>query len=132
MKKIFLFAMFLCPVLFSCHKDEIRIDPDNLLIGVWNWKRYAENATVYTRQREFTAYPCFKFNDDGTLIERKNAGWCGTPPVSYADYGGTWTILNDTLVSISVGYWGGTTNYRIDIESVSKDSLKVIMIYDSK
>jgi hypothetical protein len=132
MKKILLFAMFLCPVFFSCHKDEIRIDPDNLLIGVWNWKRYTENATVYTRQREFTADPCFKFNDDGTFIERKNAGWCGTPPVSYADYGGTWTILNDTLVSISVGYWGGTTSYRIDIETVSKDSLKVIMLYEIK
>jgi hypothetical protein len=132
MKKIILLTMFLCPVLFSCHKDEIRIDPDNLLVGVWNWKGYAGNAAVYARQSEFSMAPCFKFNDDGTLVERKNAGWCGTPPVIYADYEGNWTILNDTLVSVSVGYWGGTTNYRIDIESVSKDSLKVIMLYESK
>lgn len=60
----------------------------------------------------------------------KNAGWCGTPPISYSDYPGTWTILNDTLVEINVGYWGGTTIYKLDVESVSENSLKVVLISD--
>jgi hypothetical protein len=132
MKRIFLFVLLLCPFLNSCHKDEIRIDSDNLIVGVWNYADYQQNISVYARQKDFSDNPCLNFKDDGTLIERKNAGWCGTPPISYADYNGTWTVLNDTLLEIKVGYWGGTTNYKLDIESVSKDSLKVIMIYDNK
>jgi hypothetical protein len=81
---------------------------------------------VYTRSQEFASTFCYRFNSDGTLIERKNSGWCGTPPISYADYSGNWTILNDTLIQISVGYWGGSEKYNLDIESISSDSLQVI------
>jgi hypothetical protein len=131
MKRVILLAFMIYPVMFSCDKNKIRIDPDNLLIGVWNYADYQQNTMVYARQKEFTRNPGYKFNADGTLLERKNAGWCGTPPISYADYTGTWTILNDTLIQIKDGYWGGTTDYRIDIESVTEDSLKINMIFEN-
>jgi hypothetical protein len=70
-------------VLYACRKDELKTDPDNLLIGVWN-------------------------------------------------YAGTWTIVNDTLLQINDGYWGGTTSYKLDIESVTRDSLKINMVYENK
>jgi len=119
-------------VLYACRKDELKIDPDNLLIGVWNYAEYQQNTIVFARQQAFTQNPAYKFNADGTLTERKNAGWCGTPPVSYADYAGTWTIVNDTLLQINDGYWGGTTSYKLDIESVTRDSLKINMVYENK
>jgi hypothetical protein len=128
MKKLFLTLTLPLIILSACNKDEIRIDPDNLLLGVWNYSEYQADAAVFVRSPEFTDQHCYRFNTDGTLTERKNSGWCGTPPVNYADYDGTWTIINDTLVHVTVGYWGGTMDYNLDIESINTNSLKVITI----
>ena len=115
------FSLFL---LGACSKDDIRIDPDNLLIGVWNYSGFQDNTNIFSRNNEFIDNHCYRFNSDGTLTERKNSGFCGTPPISYADYSGTWTILNDTLIQINVGYWGGTTRYKLDIEVINSNSLE--------
>jgi hypothetical protein len=131
MKRIFLLLLLPSLFLSMCQKDKISIDPENLIIGVWNLSGYHNNSVVYSRQKDFAQIPGYKFKTDGTLTERKNSGWCGTPPVSYADYDGTWSILNDTLLQIKDGYWGGTTNYKIDIESITKDSLKIQTIWES-
>jgi hypothetical protein len=128
MKKISLFLIFISSLFYSCSKYAIKIDPDNFLIGVWNYSDYQNNASIFTRSQEFIDNHCYRFNADGSLIERKNAGWCGTPPISYADYKGSWTILNDTLININVGYWGGTITYKLDIELLNSNSLKVVTI----
>jgi hypothetical protein len=136
MKKIHLLTISLCCILFSCQKFETGtgtgIDKDNLLIGVWNFSVYQDDAVVYTRSTGFADCYGYKFDTDGTLTERKNSGFCGTPPITYADYDGSWTIVNDTLISVNVGYWGGTSYYRLDIESVTENSLKVIPVYNNK
>jgi len=115
-------------IFCGCSKDNFQVDPDNLLIGVWNYSDYIDNTTIYTRSNEFVDGPCYKFNSDGTLTERKNSGFCGTPPISYADYSGNWSILNDTIINVTVGYWGGTMSYKLDIELLNSESLKTIMI----
>ncbi|HBC78188.1 MAG TPA: hypothetical protein DEO60_13680 [Bacteroidales bacterium] len=120
--------IIICTLLFisiGCSKDNIQIDPGNLLIGTWNYSDYNENDNVFIRSNEFTENHCYKFNSDGTMTEKKNSGWCGTPPISYAEYPGTWNIINDTLIQISVGYWGGNTKYKLDIQSLDPNFLKV-------
>jgi hypothetical protein len=131
MKRLFLFVLLLCPALFSCQKDEIKIDPEHPLIGLWNLAGYHENIVVYARQQKFSDNPGFTFHSDGTLIVRQNSSFCGTPPITYANYEGNWNILNDTLLQVSSGYWGGVFHYKIDVESVTADSLKVIMISEN-
>jgi len=128
MKKISLIITLLITLSYSCSKDELEIDSDNLLIGVWSYSDFQNNATIYNRSMEFTENHCYKFNSDGSLLERKNSGWCGTPPISYADYQGSWKILNDTLIEVVVGYWGGDMSYKLDIESVTASSLKIVYI----
>jgi hypothetical protein len=130
MKKSLLFVLLLSPLLFSCQKDKFVVDPDNPLPGIWSQSDYVENVIVYTRQDEFTDNPCYKFNADGTLLERKNAGFCGTPPITYSDYDGSWSMLNDTIIQITSAYWGGTMTYKLDIESVTDNTLKVVAIYE--
>lgn len=130
MKKTCLPILFLMIMVAGCSKDEIKIDPDNLLIGVWNYSEYRDNSSVFTRNDQFIDNHCYKFNSDGTLTERANSGFCGTPPVTYADYSGTWTILNDTLIRINVGYWGGTTKYKLDIEHIDNKSLTASFVYE--
>lgn len=112
-------------LLCSCSRDEAEIDPDNYLIGTWSYSGYEDNSNIFSRSGEFTDNHCYRFNEDGSLVERKNSGWCGTPPVSYADYEGTWTMLNDTVVELNVGFWGGQTTYRLDVEKVDKNILEV-------
>jgi hypothetical protein len=125
MRKLHLLALFICSLLLSCAKDSIKIDPNNLLIGTWNYAGYQNNVSVYARSLDFSDNPGYKFNSDGTLVRRNISGWCATPPVSYANYDGTWTILNDTLIQIHCEYWGGTMDYRMNINSVNLDSLKI-------
>lgn len=103
---------------------------NNLLIGVWNYSDYKGNTTIFKRNTDFSEAHCYKFNADGTLIERKIAGWCGTPPISYSDYAGTWKTLNDTIIEVTSDYWGGTSTYRFDIESVTDDSLNIIFLFE--
>jgi len=126
MKKSLLYIFLLILFMLSCTKDGIEIDKDNLLIGVWNFSRSDVDVNVFARSRKFTLGHCYQFNADGTLIERSYAGFCATPPVSYSDYQGVWSVLNDTLIKITAKYWGGSTTYGLDIVSVSPDSLKVI------
>lgn len=128
MKKIFLSVFLLGSLLFSCNKDDIYIDKDNLLIGVWNYSDSKDYVTIYTKNSKFTDSYGYKFNSDGTLVERKNSGWCATPPVSYADYKGSWSVINDTIIEIKAAYWGGTTTSRLDIEYLSAYTLKFITI----
>ena len=112
-------------ISIGCSKDNIQVDSDNLLIGVWKYSDFNNNDNIYIRSNEFIENHCYKFNSDGTMTERKNSGWCGTPPITYADYLGKWNIINDTLIQINVGYWGGTTKYKLDIQSVDSNILKV-------
>lgn len=128
MNKLTTAIIFIFLLVISCNKEEIKIDPDNPLLGIWNYSNFQDNMWIYTRDIEFIDNHCYEFKNDGTLIERKNAGWCGTPPITYADYPGTWCQLNDTVVQIEVGYWGGTASYKLDIESVDSKFLKVTIV----
>ena len=111
--------------LASCAKDEIIIDPDNLLIGNWNYYDYNGDALLFERSNGFVDDHCYKFLPEGSMTERKNSGWCGTPPISYEDYPGTWSVINDTLVEVSVGYWGGTDNYILDYKLLGQNLLEL-------
>jgi hypothetical protein len=130
MKKILLYSFLLVLFFFSCKKDNIEFDRHNLLIGIWDFSHSEVDVNVFTRSGQFTHTHCYQFNENGTLIERNLAGGCATPPVSYSDYQGVWSAVNDTLIRVRAGYWGGTMTYRLSIVSVDEDSLKVVSLSD--
>lgn len=124
MKKLIL---FLFPVLlFSCEKEpEFLIQNSDELMGSWT------NQVVNDTIMEFTKADSLKNNDYGfefkpnqVFIERKNSGWCGTPPIAYADFEGTWQ-RQDSILIITVDYWGGTADYKWEIISVDENRLKI-------
>jgi len=132
MRRILL-ILILCGIFFTnCESEHFEIDTNNLLIGTWVRSDFNDQTTIYKRDDKFTDNYCYNFKSDGTLIERQNSGFCGTPPISYADYSGIWEILNDTLIRVKVGYWGGKMSYRLDIESVDQTTLKVVVLRDSE
>jgi hypothetical protein len=128
MKKyiLYTFILLLSFLSGSCSKNEIKIDKDNLLIGVWNYSHSTGDVSIYSRAQEFTQSFGYKFNLDGTLIERYLSGFCATPPISYSDYTGTWTILKDNLIQVNRSNFDGPKSYELNIQSVNSDSLKII------
>jgi hypothetical protein len=132
MKRLFSIMVLVGFALVSCDKEKIVIDPDNLMLGTWSYVDFTDGVSYFNRTEEFTENHCYKFNSDGTLVERKNSGWCGTPPITYADYDGTWRILNDSIIKVVVGYWGGTSEYFLDVELVNEENLGIITIIETE
>lgn len=103
----------------------------NDLYGTWVHAGYVESMTILRKAEELDANEYgFIIYPDGRFTERKNAGWCATPPITYANYEGEWTKLSENLLEIIVGYWGGTTSYQMEIISLSSDELRILYHYD--
>lgn len=123
----FLFATLL---LWGCQQeDHIDFKENSLIVG--NWVNPATvSDTLWQFNRGTSLNPGdygFCFQADQKFIERKNAGWCGTPPISYADFDGNWS-QTDSILNISVAYWGGEAEYRWKIISLDEDKLVVYKV----
>ncbi len=102
----------------------------NRLYQTWVQSGYQGNITIFEPSRQLDSRKSgFVIKPDGRFLERKNAGWCGTPPITYKDYQGHWIKLSDSLLEITVGYWGGTTSYQMKIVSLSSQELKILYYY---
>ena len=131
MKKItFLLVLTL---MFSCEKDLIEneaLGSNAGIVGTWIEQGYEDDVLWLDRSEDLDPSKYgFTINDDGTFIERKNAGWCGTPPISYDNFDGTWEAVSDSLLEITVGYWGGTLTYQIRIVTMDEDNLAIRYLY---
>ena len=100
------------------------------IVGTWVDNGYEEDVTMFERSEALDASKYgFILGNDGSFVERKNAGWCGTPPITYADYEGTWEALSDSLLEVTVGYWGGVMTYQMRIVALESDQLKIRYLY---
>jgi hypothetical protein len=116
---------FLLIVLIFCsceNNQEIIINADNLLIGTWVEPFYDEEKTTFTRNNDLPNNASgITFKQDGSFVER-SSGWCGTPPLSYSDYIGSFEI-DETLVKITTEFYPG--NYQWKIISLTEKELIV-------
>jgi hypothetical protein len=130
MKWIFkiLLILFVCG-LVSCGKDDNPvIDDSDLLIGYWFNQVGSDTIFTYDRTTGLKKDTYgFAFKEGNLFVERKNVGFCGTPPVILNDYEGTWS-RQDSLVDIDVPYWGGMSHYQWKIISLDRRSLKVALV----
>ena len=98
------------------------------LIGTWVYDKYEEEAKVFNKETNFQKDNSgIQFLEDGKLLKRQNVGWCGTPPITYGNDEGTWTMsnANDSIVTIKYEYWGGKIEAEWKIIQVDKEQLKV-------
>ena len=98
------------------------------LVGFWSPVSSTDSLRTFERTGALpdNAYG-FGLMDDHGFVERKNAGGCATPPITYADYEGTWS-LSDSVLHITVGYWGGDAHYRWRILDVDVRYLTVVEV----
>ena len=113
----------------SCQKLENSIESGNTdMKGTWVNPQYTDTIVTYTRVEKLVENEIgITFNSNNTLVYRQNSGWCGTPPISTADYEGTWN-WNDSVVNINVGYWGGTADFTWKIISLNGRKLEISVV----
>jgi len=120
----FILAVLLI-ALVACEKnDDISVDPDNKLLGAWIYQSSTDDYRIYERvdllgKEQYG----FVFKSKNEFMDRSSASGCGSPP-SYADYKGKWS-QKDSIISITVGYWGGTIKQKWRIISVDDKSLVI-------
>ncbi len=123
--KKYLLTLPIILILVSCTDNPVNENIPANLEDTWVYRSHQED--VYTMEKSINLE-----NDNsgmiilgnGKLIERKNVGFCGTPPVIYDNYEGNWESLSDKKLLINVEYWGGTENYTMEIVSVTNSVLK--------
>lgn len=98
--------------LYSCENNEAIIDADNLILGNWIEPVYDGETTTFTRGSSLPndAYG-ITFKQNGDFIER-TSGWCGTPPLIFSDYKGSFKI-DETLVKINTEFYPNSFQWRI-------------------
>jgi hypothetical protein len=121
-------------VIFSCSNDlpEEHLGENKGIIGTWvelpalegNWTN-EEGRTLERRSELHAESYGFTISENGDFLERKNAGWCGTPPITYDNFEGSWEALSDSLLQITVGYWGGVINYQMRIMDLQDELLLI-------
>jgi hypothetical protein len=130
---MFLVLILTACLISSCEKEITAPSASQKIIGAWIFKGYDDqdfNVSVFQRSAGLDSSTAgFIFFQNGKLLERKNSGWCGTPPISYANFPGTWESQSDSALKINVGYWGGMTEYNLKILSVDRFQLKVTYLY---
>lgn len=124
-----LFFLFLITTMMACEESLQPMDnSSDELIGTWINPTPVDTLWQYDRAATLdNAGYGFSFKADDQFVERKNAGWCGTPPVTYSNFEGTWS-QNDSLITINVDYWGGKADYQWKVISLDEHHLIVYKV----
>lgn len=122
---LLLFSLIL--LLPGCTKDEPFAYPESLN-GYWVNPVYSGQEITFTRSSAFNTneYGIY-FKKNRKLVERKNSGWCATPPVSYSDFEGTWKQNGNRLL-LHLSYWGGWMDVEWEIVSLDEEFLIIKVI----
>ena len=94
-RALFFISLFL---LISCEKESPlpeALGENGGIVGTWVENVDVSQAVVddgvtrLSRSDDLDEHSYgFTILEDGTFIERKNAGWCGTPPIFYDNFSG--------------------------------------------
>ena len=124
--KTLIITILVTLVFVSCRKDETPVlNGNDKLVGSWINPLYNDTLVTYTKADNLLENePGFTFKSGNTLICRQNSGWCGTPPITTADYEGTWN-WKDSMVDIATTYWGGSASFSWKVISLDNSKLVV-------
>ncbi|MDR0866599.1 MAG: hypothetical protein LBO74_16960 [Candidatus Symbiothrix sp.] len=116
----------------GCEKTEV--DAPEIasgIVGYWEESQYEESTNgnkviLYQRIDTFNENRGgIRFLNDMTLIERKNAGWCATPPIAYDNFNGKYQWEDNGTIIIDVAYWGGMEQRTWKIINLTTTILKI-------
>ena len=125
--------LFVVVLLTACESDMAELEAlgsNSGIVGTWVEDAYMGDTLLFQRARQLDEVKYgFIIGDDGTFLERKNAGWCATPPITYENFEGAWEAVSDSLLDIKVAYWGGMMTFQIRIISLDEEKLVIKYLY---
>lgn len=135
MKKLLTIITVFC-LFNACSENVVVPNLSNLegqenLIGIWEYDSYEHltdttYAEVYRKVNKIAKDQAgITFKNSGVFLSKQNAGWCGTPPISYAEYDGTFNVGSKNVVNINSTYWGGKSSYKMEVLELTNNRLKV-------
>ncbi|HMM12070.1 MAG TPA: hypothetical protein PKE03_08255 [Bacteroidales bacterium] len=127
MKTRLFFLLMLLALVCACKKvPQAEYDPANLHLGFWSHAVVNDSVWTFTRVNKLPLDDYgFVLVRNGLFVERKNAGFCGTPPITYAEYEGQWEKSGD-IMTIQTRYWGGSQEYIWKIKHIDEQKFAVI------
>ena len=122
----FLLSALIIILFYNCEKEDNNPEYSTTdILGTWINPEYSDSVITFERTADLVENDYgIKFNNDYSLIERKNSGWCGTPPISYADFDGSWSET-DSTITFTVDFWGGIVEETWLIQEVNSEQLIV-------
>ncbi len=125
--------LFVVVLLTACESEMAELEAlgsNSGIVGTWVEDAYMGDTLLFQRARQLDEEKYgFTIGDDGSFLERKNAGWCATPPITYENFEGTWEAVSDSLLDIKVAYWGGMMTFQIRIISLDEEKLAIKYLY---
>lgn len=117
---ICLFAFAFCSFQYkdAAHKDL-------MVVGTWGQTGYGDKTYTYERADKLDPKrPGLQIKSNGTLVRRQNAGWCGTPPITYANGTGKWEMDVNGILQLEYSFWGGTGIQKLQLITIDEKQMK--------
>lgn len=129
--KFFSYVLILLILPFTSAFDTDENREHGTLIQKWVMVDSNDEGILYKSDTRFDEHKSgMEFMKDGTMVVRQNAGWCGTPPITYENFSGTWTAISKTEVALAYEFWGGTIKSTMTIVKLNKKELLVKLKID--
>ena len=117
-------------VLISANQKQQTISKKQL-IGIWLFEENSssENSASLLKSKKFREdEPGIQLKKNGKLVKRQNSGRCGTPPISYANYEGTWAMTGNSTLTVKYEFFDGTIEEDWKILETNKNRLKIVVL----
>lgn len=111
------------PTIFSQHEQI------NSLFQTWAFSGNQSDTLIYKASNKNTEAHLYTFSEKGSVEVKQNAGWCGTPPISYSDYTGKWEKTGNNTFNLTYPFWGGIVYETWKIISCNSSELKIHQLY---
>lgn len=121
--KTVLFLLLVTTIGCSPENEVIPINPSNKLIGHWINPVYTGTELQLTRASSLKDGEYgLSFLEKTQCVER-SSGWCGTPPLSFMDFQGTWTRTDSVLIMTIDNGINGLQNIKWVIKTLNDKTL---------
>lgn len=118
--KTVLFLLLVTTIGCSQENETIPINESDKLIGHWINPIYTGSELQLTRASSLKNNEYgISFLEKTQCVER-SSGWCGTPPITFMDFQGTYT-KNDSIIIITLD--NGMQNIKWKIKTLNDKTL---------
>lgn len=126
--KLLLISTLMVVVLVaaSCSSDNPTNPNGGSIIGAWGYDSYDAETGIETFKHldSLTGDKYgYQFDLEGVLLVR-SAGWCGTPPLTYSNYEGSWLEESDGVLVLNRTDEGFSMSYKLEIVELTNDVLR--------